>query len=80
MLAGVEPTPAIAYLTTRPEGRRRRGHLGLAQPARRQRHQVLRAFGYKLPDELEDEIEAGSRPTVPPQRRTGRPLAADARR
>ena len=42
VLAGVEPTPAVAFLTIDTRSRRGRRHLRLPQPARVQRHQVLR--------------------------------------
>ena len=42
LIAGVQPTPAIAFLMTDLGDLERRGHLRLPQPARVQRHQVLR--------------------------------------
>ena len=42
MLIGPLPTPGIAYLTQALRVRLRRRHQRLAQPVRRQRHQVLR--------------------------------------
>ena len=58
-IAGVEPTPAIAFLTTDLEASSGRRHLRVAQPARVQRHQVLRRDRARSsPTTLEDEIEA----------------------
>ena len=41
VLTGPLPTPGVAYLTRALRARPRRGHQRLAQPVRRQRHQVL---------------------------------------
>ena len=54
LLIGPLPTPGIAYMTQRFGCRLRRRDQRLAQPVRRQRHQVLRRHGSKLSDELEE--------------------------
>ena len=63
---GVLPTPTLAWLSATRAARR--GHLGLAQPVRRQRHQAVRRRGAKLTAEMEaaieDELERILDPTV----------------
>ena len=56
-LVGVVPTPAVAHLSEA-DGRHRCRHLRAAQPLRRQRHQALPPGGRKLPDDVEEAIEA----------------------
>jgi phosphoglucosamine mutase len=57
LLLGPMPTPAVAMLT-----RSMRADLGVMisashNPVRRQRHQAVRPDGYKLSDEVEQQIE-----------------------
>ena len=56
ILAGVQPTPAIAFLTT---DLKAAGVVisGSHNPAEDNGIKFFGAFGYKLPDDLEDEIE-----------------------
>ena len=75
ILAGVEPTPAIAFLTV---------DLGASSgvvisashnPPEYNGIKFFAANGMKLPDELEDEIEVAARVAAcPPRRRRARPF------
>ena len=64
-LLGVVPTPAVAWVVRRP-GRSRRDDLGVAQPVRRQRHQVLRR---RWPQADRRRSRPSSRPSSTPARR-----------
>ena len=55
-VTGVVP-PAVAYLV-RVQRRRRRGHLGVSQPDEFNGIKIFAGTDHKLPDEVENEIEA----------------------
>jgi phosphoglucosamine mutase len=81
ILAGVQPTPAIAYLTTELEAGAGVVISASHNPPEDNGIKFFGPFGYKLSDELEDEIET-ELSAEPPAGRTGemRPLDDAVRR